>query len=130
MIFDNKRGKQAQAGTGPVNVRLLCEPHRQQEIFIDCDELEQLYGGAKRGAKSFALCMKITLLSLAFPGNRGLLCRKDFTDLRDSTLVDFFRVCPHDLIWDWNQTSHTITLAGGSTIVYRGLGDERELEKA
>src|SRR6476619_378944 len=107
-------------------IQLRIAAHDQQNKFIQCAEPEQLFGGSKSGGKSIGLCQKAVLLSMEFPGNRGLLCRKDFTDLRDSLLVTFFRVCPEELIQEHNQSARTITLKNGSTILYRGMGDLHE----
>lgn len=106
---------------------------QRQNLFIDRAEREQLYGGAKRGGKSFALCIKAIELSVEFPGNRGGLFRKEFTDMRDSLLVTFLRVCPPKLILSHNQTSHTIILRTPkepSVIIYGGLGGADEIESA
>jgi PBSX family phage terminase large subunit len=119
--------------TEACTIELILPPHEQQRKFINAAQLEQLYGGAKRGGKSVALAMKIALLSLQFPGNRGLLARKDFTDLRDSTLTTFFQVLPSELILDWNKSERLIQIKTGaqpSQVLYRGLGDVHEVEKS
>lgn len=122
-------------------------PHDQQQFAIDRDESEQLYGGAKRGGKSVWLCQKSILLNVMFPGNRGLMCRLNFTDLQDSTLTEFFNVCPEELIINHHKGDRTIvlrTIDDRSTIkartkdgyslyasrqLYRGTGDPDEFEK-
>ena len=110
-------------------VRFKIPPHAQQIKFMNAAEREQLFGGAKRGGKSVALCQKIIALSMAFPGNRGLLCRQNLTDLKDSTLVTFFQVCPPGLIARHHLGDRMITFTNGSYFIYRGVGDEDELEK-
>lgn len=110
-------------------VRFLIPPHKQQIKFMNAAEREQLFGGAKRGGKSVALCQKIIALSMAFPGNRGLLCRQNLTDLKDSTLVTFKQVCPPGLIARHHLGDRMITFTNGSYFIYRGVGDADELEK-
>lgn len=108
-------------------------PSSQQWAFLRAAEKEQLYGGAKRGGKSFAECLKLILLAVSFPGNRLGLFRQDLTDLRDSTLNTFFRICPPELILNHHKTHHIIyirTNSAPSEIVYGGLGDEHEVESA
>jgi hypothetical protein len=116
-------------------------PHGQQQKFINATEPEQLYGGAKRGGKSVALCQKAILLSYFFPGNRGLLARKDFTDLQDTTLAEFWQVCPPELLDStYGNSGHhkgertirlkTINPRITSDILYRGLGGPEDFEKA
>lgn len=110
-------------------VRFRIPPHAQQIKFMNAAEREQLFGGAKRGGKSVALCQKIIALSMAFPGNRGLLCRQNLTDLKDSTLVTFMQVCPPGLIARHHLGDRMVTFINGSYFIYRGVGDEDELEK-
>lgn len=104
-------------------------PSDRQEEFFRSAAKEQLYGGSKRGGKTVAGCAKAIYLSFLFPGNRGMIARNAFTDLRDSTLVTFFALCPGELLADHNKSSHTITLRTrdpkvNSTIIYRGLGED------
>lgn len=108
-------------------------PSFTQQAFINADELEQLFGGAKRGGKSIALCQKLILLAVSFPGNRLGLFRKDLTDLRESTLVSFDKICPKSLILDHHHTHRIIyikTSGPPTTIHYGGLGGEDEIESA
>lgn len=131
-----------------MEVRFKKQPHERQQFAIDRDEREQLYGGAKRGGKSIWLCQKSTLLNVMFPGNRGLLCRYNFTDLQDTTLTEFFETVPSDLIINHHKGDRTIVLKTidprssqretgtkdgysrwASRQLYRGLGDPEEFEK-
>lgn len=111
------------------DIRFKTPPHDQQQLFISSDEMEQLFGGAKRGGKSHGGSMKGVLLSEMFPGNRGLIYRQNLTDLKDSTLVTFLEVCPPELIRQHHLGDRTIYFKNGSRISYRGVGDEKELEK-
>lgn len=122
-------------------ITLLKQPHQQQQKFINSLAKEQLYGGAKRGGKSVALCQKAILLSYFFPGNRGGLFRKDYTDLLDTTLTEFWKVCPPELLDStYGNNGHhkgercirlrTIDPKFTSDIIYRGLGGPEDFEKA
>jgi hypothetical protein len=118
----------------PRQLSLGIPPHSQQQLFIEAAEREQLYGGAKRGGKSVALCQKIVLLSVLFPGNRGILARADMTDLKDTTLTTFWQVCPQEIMKKHHMGDRTIFIDTGtkhdSTIIYRGLGDANDVEKS
>jgi phage terminase large subunit len=109
--------------------KFLIPPHKQQIKFMNCAKKEHLFGGAKRGGKSVALCQKIIALSMAFPGNRGILIRQNLPDLKDSTLVTFFQVCPREIIARHHLTDKIITFTNGSWFSYRGVGDPDDLEK-
>jgi len=52
-----------------------------------------------------------------------LIGRKDFTDLRDTTLKTFLEVCPSDFIKSYNKTEHHIVFVNGSEIYFRELKD-------
>ncbi len=106
-------------------------PHPKQRQWIDTYAREKLYGGAKRGGKTSALAMHITLLSMAFPGNRGLLARKSFTDLSDSTLAEFKLIVNPD-IYQIKDGGRQIIFKTDpvSECLCRGLGEEGEFEKA
>lgn len=110
-------------------IRFKTPPHQQQLIFADADEREQLFGGAKRGGKSHGGSQKAIMLSMAFPGNRGLLYRQNLTDLKDSTLVTFFQVCPPGVIQQHHKGDRMVIFTNKSHFIYRGIGDEKELEK-
>lgn len=134
----------------PVEVRLKKEPHEQQQVAIDSDAPEQLYGGAKRGGKTIWICQKSFMLNFMFPGNRGLMTRYNFTDLQDTTLIEFFETVPSEMILNHHKGDRTIVLRTtdprcerkGATTgtkdgyspwasrqLYRGLGDPEDFEK-
>lgn len=56
------------------------------------------YGGAVGGGKTRTLAELGLDLMLDFPGNRILFGRKDLVDLRTTTLEEFDRICPPELI--------------------------------
>lgn len=111
-------------------VKFLRDPSDKQRQWIDTYAREKLLGGAKRGGKSVALAMHSALLSMAFPGNRGLLARKNMTDLKDTTLDEFFKTVPPEFITRHHRGDRKIIFPNGSEILYRGLGDKSDYEKA
>lgn len=110
-------------------IRFKTDPHAQQLLFIDADETEQLFGGAKRGGKSHGGSQKAIMLSMMFPGNRGIVYRQNLTDLKDSTLVTFDDVCPPGIIQQHHKGDRKYIFTNGSHFIYRGVGDADELEK-
>jgi len=124
----------------PAVIKLRKAPHAKQDLFIALSCLEQLYGGAKRGGKSYALAMKAILLSVLFPGNRGAMYRKTLPDLKESLLQAFWDVLPNELLATDHHGGHhktdrviylrTIQDGMISTIYYGGLGEAIEFEAA
>lgn len=64
------------------------------------------YGGAAGGGKTRALAELAIDLALEFPGNKILIGRKDFSDLRSTTMEQFDMYCPPHLISKKNDTEH------------------------
>lgn len=88
--------------------------HKQND-FIFADEQFSAYVGGVGVGKSTALIIKALHLCQIFPGNLGVLVRKNFTDLRDSTMKDFemysgFKVA---------EQKKECVLPNGSTILFR-----------
>jgi hypothetical protein len=104
------------------------EPTAKQSEYLDLDNLEQCFGGAKGGGKTITCGMKLALLSWWYPGNRLGLFRRHLSDLKDTTLLEFFNTVPDDMVLSHNKQDRQITIksrleAVPSTIIYRGLGE-------
>jgi Terminase large subunit, T4likevirus-type, N-terminal len=108
-------------------------PSFTQQAFIDACEKEEVFGGSKRGGKTVAGSIKAVMMSVLFPGNKGYILRQDLTDLKESTLETFLRICPPELILDHNHTERRIMLRTSgvpSKIIYSGLSDQSEEESS
>lgn len=114
-------------------VHLGKPPFEQQIALINAMEKEQLYGGSKRGGKTAGGSIKATMLSVTFPGNKGYILRQDLTDLKESTLETFLKICPPELILDHNHTERRIMIKTSgvpSKIIYSGLSDQSDEESS
>ena len=93
-----------------------------QQGFMESTAREVLYSGAFGAGKSRAGCEKGLFFSLKYPGNRGLITRKAYTDLRDTTMDTWFRrVLPPHLIRSYNKQEHKVILKNGSEILFIGM---------
>jgi len=110
-------------------VRLLFEPvNSQQAKFMDSTAERLLFSGAFGAGKTVVLCAKGLKLSLDYPKNFGLICRKVRATLALTTLKTFMdKVCPQELIVDYNKSEGLVTLTNGSQIVFGGLDDPLKL---
>lgn len=118
---------------GGTAVYLGKPPSFTQNAFINAKEKEQVFGGSKRGGKTVAGSQKAILLSVLFPGNKGYILRQDLTDLKESTLETFLRICPPELILDHNHTERRImikTAGVPSKVIYSGLSDQTDEESS
>lgn len=74
-------------------------------------------GGGWGNGKTLAGCAKAWKLSEESPNNLGVIARKHFTDLRDSTLADFLALFGGMV--KFNKGDMSATLANGSKILFR-----------
>lgn len=99
-----------------------------QRGFLESGAARLLFSGAFGAGKSVALCAKALKLSLDYPHNFGLLCRKVRATLAQTTLKTFLDlVCPPELIREYNKTEGLITLDNGSQVLFGGLDDPLKL---
>lgn len=92
------------------------------------------YGGGMGGGKSiFLACVALELL-LANPGTRVLMARDTLAALKESTMMDWFRICPPMLIMKWNQSEHWVRVRRDnwpkgiySTLIFEGIHDYQKL---
>lgn len=110
-------------------IHLNFEPiNKTQNSFVNSVAPRVLFSGAFGAGKSVALCTKGLKLSLDYPGNFGLICRKVRATLTQTTLKTFLDlVCPRELIADYNKSEGLVTLTNGSQILFGGLDDPLKL---
>jgi PBSX family phage terminase large subunit len=110
-------------------INLIFKPiNRTQNDFVESKAARVLFSGAFGAGKSIALCTKGLRLSLDYPKNYGMICRKVRATLKETTLKTFTDlVCPQELIADYNKSEGLITLMNGSQILFGGLDDPLKL---
>lgn len=110
-------------------VELVWEPvNAPQADFVAAPAPRCLFSGAFGAGKTISLCYKALKLSLDYPRNYGLICRKTRASLGQTTLKTFLeRVCPRELIRDYNKSEGLVTLTNGSQILFGGLDDPLKL---
>lgn len=91
----------------------------QQFDFIGSCEQFPAYIGAVGTGKSASLIIKALFHSQESKGNLGVIVRKNFTDLRDSTMKDYERYTGRKI----NEQKKEDVLPNGSVIMFRH-GDE------
>lgn len=111
-------------------------PSVKQTLFRDDPNLNKLYGGAVGGGKTVALCAEALRLSLAFPGNRGFMCRHESTAFKNTTLTTLLKLIGEiedltksKIMSNHHRTDKKIYLINGSSILYGSLGDAQDFER-
>jgi phage terminase large subunit len=101
--------------------------NEKQRQFIESTHKFVLNSGAVSTGKSYLGCWKGFMLSLLYPGNRGLICRKELSSLKASTLVTLLeKVIPPEMIRSFDKQEMVLKLYTNvpsvySTIVFSGL---------
>jgi PBSX family phage terminase large subunit len=110
-------------------INLIFNPvNWQQKSFIGSTASRLLFSGAFGAGKTVVLCAKALKLSLDYPKNFGLIARKVRSTLAQTTLKTFLdRVCPKELISDYNKSEGLITFHNGSQILFGGMDDPLKL---
>lgn len=99
-----------------------------EQLSIDNDCRQLLYGGAASSGKSFLGCDWQIKRRLKYPGTRGLIGRSELKKLRLSTMATFFELCAMyglnpDKHWTYNGQDHVIKFYNGSQIILMDLAD-------
>ena len=83
-------------------------------------------GGGAGGGKSFTGSLWQITRRIAYPYTRGLIARRAYSDLRDSTMATFFEVAEllgqeSGIDYDYNDSKHIVTWSNGSQTFFRWL---------
>lgn len=107
--------------------RTFVPANTKQRDFMNSMKTYLMLSGAVAAGKSFLGCHKGFMLNMLYPGNRGLICRKEASSLRNSTMKTLFdSVIPPSLIVSFNQMTgvlvhRTPILGVNSEIIFSGL---------
>lgn len=102
--------------------------NEKQLKFIQSKKRYVAYVGGRGCGKSLALVLKLIQLMLEYPKNYGLLGRYNYSDLRDTTVKDFFDVCPPSYVQSYNKQEKQVSFFNGSQLIFRGLKDIKKTE--
>lgn len=110
-------------------VNLAFSPiNEAQRGFMETGAPRSMFSGAFGAGKTLALCTKALKLSLDYPGNFGLLCRKTRSSMTHTTMKTWWdKVCPGELVVDYNKTEGLVKFHNGSGIIFGGLDDPLKL---
>lgn len=113
-------------------VRVRYRPHtKQMEFHLSAARYRGLIAGI-RGGKTLAGCIESMRLATCPGSDPGLgwVVAPDYPMLQDSTMREFFRWCPRELIADWHKTDRVLTLKDGNEIQFKSASDPDSLRGA
>jgi len=110
--------------------RLIRWANEEQEQAFNYGPYPLMASGGFGAGKTYALCLKAMLLSDLYPGNRGLIARKQGEKLKKTTMKTFFKVCPPEayLYGSRSDQAKSLTLNNGSEILWSQLDDSEIIE--
>ena len=91
---------------------------RQRELFLKIGRgpnpglIVAGYGGAMGGGKTRAIVELAIDAALMYAGNNVLVARQHYTDLSGTTMKEFFRVCPEELVRRRQMTPTPLAVLG------------------
>ncbi len=98
-------------------------PNESQEPFFASTRKFLLANGGYGSGKSSMIANKALAMTLIYPGTMGLIGRRTYPELRDTTRRVFFEWCAKDLIKKWNKTENHLVFINNSEILFRALDD-------
>lgn len=90
-----------------------------QRAFIACNSRFQNFSGGFGSGKTTACNLKAQIISSIMPNNMGVICRKTYPDLRDTTRKSFFEILTPDWVKNWKESENALTLKNNSVILFR-----------
>lgn len=108
------------------NILLSQKQSNAWHYLEDKETTEVFYGGAAGGGKSFFGCLWHILRRVNYPNSRGLIGRAKLSNLKESTLVTYFKVCSllgyrPGVDYRYNGQDHVINWANGSRTILKDL---------
>ena len=98
----------------------------KQELFINAEAFEVLFGGAAGGGKSHGQLIDALLYALKYPKSSQILFRSTFSDLEKSLIRKSRELYP-GRIANYNDSKHTWKLANGSIIDFGYIQYEKDV---
>jgi hypothetical protein len=93
------RGQQQEGIRGFHTIKIAFTPNSEaQKNFIHTTAQRSAYIGGVGAGKTLALCLRAYLLSYTYPGNRGLLGRFTYNEIRDDLIPKFREIIPRELM--------------------------------
>jgi hypothetical protein len=108
------------------DIKLSKKQSIEWHYLEDKTTTEIFYGGAAGGGKSFFGCLWHIIRRVTYPETRGLIGRSKLSNLKESTLITFFKVCGmlgyiSGVDYKYNAQDHVINWSNGSKTILKDL---------
>lgn len=98
----------------------------KQELFINSEAFETLFGGAAGGGKSYGQLVDALLYALKFPKSKQIIFRRTFPDLERSIIRTSLELYPREAA-NYNSSKHTWVFKNGSIIDFGYIDNEKDV---
>lgn len=99
---------------------------KKQQLFIDSEAFETLFGGAAGGGKSYGQLVDGFLYALKYPKSKQIIFRSTFSDLEKSLIRTSLDLYPLSIA-DYNSSKHTWKFKNGSIIDFGYIQYEKDV---
>lgn len=93
----------------------------QLDLIQNTKTRHTAFVGGLGSGKSWSGAMKTILFAIANPGCLMLVCAPTYRQMRDSTMREFFKLLPNELIENFNKSEYELKLKNGTEILFRSL---------
>lgn len=111
---------------------IIYEPTPKQKEFLEAPHKYRAFVGGVGCGKTTAGCMEVIRYALTLPGSQGLIARKTWRELQQSTLAVLREIFPWAMLIRWDEDAGMIVVKSiegkHSTIYLRNLDDRRKIE--
>ncbi len=112
---------------GGIEIRIP-EPNEKQKLFLSDDHKYVAYGGARGGGKSWAVRVKAILFAYTKPGITQIIIRKTYPELQANHIKPMKAMLPVGT-YRYNDSKKEMYFPGGSQILFRYLGSDKDLDR-
>ena len=97
------------------------ENKAQLGFIEDVEHRHVAFIGGLGSGKTWSGSMKTILYGLQHPGGLLGVMAPTYRQLRDSTMREFFKLLPQEMVAKWNRSEYELTLKNGTEVLFRSL---------
>ena len=98
----------------------------KQDLFINSEAFETLFGGAAGGGKSYGQLIDAFLYALKYPKSKQIIFRRTFPDLERSIIRTSLELYPREVAI-YTSNKHVWTFKNGSIIDFGYIDNEKDV---
>ena len=98
----------------------------KQNLFMESEAFETLFGGAAGGGKSYGQLVDALVYALKYEKSKQIIFRRTFPDLERSIIRTSLEMYPREIA-SYNSSKHTWTFQNGSIIDFGYIDNENDV---